>query len=89
MELIEIRKRSENLAQIHLKIANTEKKYSFKYSDSDIFVVDFPEELRKILRLLPVSMTHSLVDKIENYLKSDVVNFPFEMEIEKEILQSV
>ena len=89
MELIEIKKRSKNLAQISLKIADTEKKYSFKYSDSDIFAVDFPEELRKILRLLPVSMTHSLVDKIENYLKSDVANFPFEMEIEKEILQSV
>lgn len=89
MELIEIKKKRGNLAEISLKIADTEKKYTFKYLDGDIFAVDFPEELRKILRLLPVSMTHSLVEKIENYLKSDVENFPFEMEIEREILQLV
>ena len=89
MELIGIKRKEKNLAEIILKIADTEKQYVFSYTDKDIFTVDFPEELRKILRLMPVSITHSLVEKIEIFLKSDVSNFPFEMEIEKEILQSV
>ncbi len=89
MELIEINKKENRKAEIKLKFAEVEKIYKFSYSDGEIFTVDFPEELRKILRLLPVSITHSLVDKIENFLISDTVNFPFEMEIEKEILQMV
>ncbi len=89
MELIGIKRKKKHLAEIRLKIADTEKKYLFSYSDGDIFAFDFPEEFRKILRLMPVSVTHSLIEKVENFLKSDVENFPFEMEIEKEILQSV
>lgn len=89
MELVEIKKGRKNLAEIVLRISDTRKRYVFKYSDSDIFAVDFPEELRKILRLLPAPVTHSLVEKIESFLKSDIENFPFEMEIEKEILQLV
>lgn len=89
MELIKIKKREKNQAEISLKIADTEKTYSFTYFDNDIFAVDFPEELRRLLRLLPTSITHSLVEEIENYLKSDIENFPFELEIEKEILQLV
>lgn len=89
MELIKINKKRENQAEIKLKFADVEKKYEFSYSDGEIFTVDFPEELRRILRLLPVSITHSLIEKIEHYLTSNDVNFPFEMEIEKEILQLV
>ncbi len=89
MELIEINKKSNEQAEIKLKFADAEKRYEFSYTQGEIFTVDFPEELRKILRLLPVSITHSLVEKIENYLTSNTVNFPFEMEIEREILQLV
>lgn len=89
MELISIKKTDKNQAEILLKVADVNKCYSFQYSKNDVFVVDFPEELRKILRLLPASITHSLVEKIENFLTSDVNNFPFEVEIEKEILQLV
>ena len=89
MELIEINKKEKHQAEIKLKFADTEKKYKFSYSDGEIFTVDFPEELRRILRLLPASITHSLVEKIENYLTSNTVNFPFEMEVEREILQLV
>ena len=89
MEIIEIKKRRGNFAEICLKIADTEKKYSFKYYDGDIFAVDFPEDLRKILRLLPASVTHSLVAKIESFLTLGVNDFPLEVEIEKEILQMV
>ena len=89
MEIIKINKKANRQAEIELKFADTKKKYKFSYSDGEIFTVNFPEELRKILRLLPVSITHSLVEKIENYLTSNTVNFPFEMEIEKEILQLV
>lgn len=89
MELIRIDKKSKNQAEILLKFADIKKKYSFVYSDNDIFTLDFPEELRKILRLLPASVTHSLVDKIENFLTSEINDLPFEVEIEKEILQLV
>lgn len=89
MELIEINKKEKHQAEIKLKFADTEKKYEFSYSDGEIFTVDFPEELRRILRLLPASITHSLVEKIENYVTSNTVNFPFEMEVEREILQLV
>lgn len=89
MELIEIKKRENNLAEIVLKISDVEKKYTFKYSDKEIFAADFPEELRRILRLLPATMTHSLVEKIEKFLTTDTETFPFNMEVEKEILQSV
>lgn len=89
MELVEIKKRRGNLAEIRLRIADTEKKYSFKYYDNDIFAVDFPEELRKILRLIPASVTHSLVEKIRNFLASNLNELPFKVELEKEILQLV
>lgn len=89
MELIEINKTEKNKAEITLKIADSMKKYEFTYSVGEIFSADFPGELRKILRLLPVPITHSLVGKIENFLTSKHVSLPFELEIEKEILQMV
>jgi hypothetical protein len=89
MELISINKKSKNQAEILLEFADVTKNYSFLYFDNDIFAVDFPEDLRKILRLLPVSVTHSLVAKIENFLTSNINDLPFEVEIEKEILQMV
>ena len=89
MELIEIKKNGKQRAEISLKIADTVKNYSFSYTDKDIFAVDFPEELKRLLRLLPVSITHSLVEKIENFVTEDIGDFPLEIEIEKEILQLV
>ncbi len=89
MELIEINKKENHQAEIKLKFADTKRKYKFSYTDGDIFTVDLPEELRKILRLLPAPITHSLIEKIENFLTADTVSFPFEMEIEREILQLV
>jgi hypothetical protein len=89
MELIEIKKKEVQRAEISLKIADTIKNYTFSYSDKDIFVVDFPEELRRLLRLLPASITHSLVEKIENFITTDENDLPLEMELEKEILQLV
>lgn len=89
MELVEIRKKANHQAEIVLDFADTVKKYEFSYTDGDVFSVDFPEELRKLLRLLPSTVSHSMIEKIENFLTSNTVNFPFEMEIEKEILQMV
>lgn len=89
MELIEIKKTDKQKAEISLKIADTVKNYSFSYCDKDIFVVDFPEELRRLLRLLPVSITHCLVEKIENFVTSNINELPLEIELEKEILQLV
>lgn len=89
MELIEIKKTNNQTAEISLKIADTVKNYTFSYSDKDIFAVNFPEELKRLLRLLPVTITHSLVEKIENFVTADINELPIEIEIEKEILQLV
>ena len=89
MELVEIKKIGKQKAEINLKIADTIKEYSFSFVDNEIFAVDFPEELRKILRLLPASITHSLVEKIEQFLTADLNEMPFEIELEREILELV
>jgi len=89
MELIGINKKSKNRAEILLKFAGITKNYPFSYSESEVFAVDFPEDLRKILRLLPASVTHSLVAKIESFLTLGIDDLPLEVEIEREILQMV
>jgi len=89
MELIDIKRVSGNNAEIAIKIGGTVKRYGFSYTEGEIFVADFPEELRRLLRLLPVTVAQSIVSKVENCLTSNVPGFPFEFEIEKEILQLV
>ena len=82
MKIIEINKMAINHAEMKFKFTNEVRKFEFSYSDGEIFTADFPEELRKLLRLLPTSITHSLIEKIENHLTKDIVSFPFEIEIE-------
>jgi len=89
MELINIKKTGELKAEISLSIGDIVKKHTITYTDGDIFSIDFPEELRRFLRLVPSSITHKLFERIEHFLTADKKEFPFEMEIEKEILQMV
>lgn len=89
MEIIGIKKTGDKTAEIDLKIADEIKSYSFTFTDESIFTVDFPEDLRRFLRLVPATITHSLVEKIELSLKAEIKEFPFKLEIEKEILQLV
>lgn len=89
MELIDVTKTRKGRAGITIKIGGAIKKYEFSYSGGDIFVVHFPDELKRLLRLLPVTVAQSMVQKIESNLTTNVVSLPFEIEIEKEILQMV
>lgn len=67
MELIEISKKQKGSGEIKLLIAGKIKKYEFSYRDGKLFAVDFPEDLRKILRILPPKVTQGLVKKIKNF----------------------
>jgi hypothetical protein len=68
MELIGINNKSEKKIEIILKIDGKLKSFDFGYSSNGVFAVNFPESLRKVLRPMPVSVTHGLVNLIENYV---------------------
>jgi hypothetical protein len=75
MELIGINNKSEKKIEIILKIDGKLKPFDFEYSSNGIFAVNFPESLRKILRPMPVSVTHSLVNLIEDYVNFGIIDF--------------
>lgn len=83
MELVRINKKGEKRAEAILKVGGDIKNFRFRYSAGEIFAVDLPENLRKILRPLPVSVTQALIKAIEDYVTSDVIKFPVELKSEK------
>ncbi len=89
MELIEIRKLQKGKGEIKLLIAGKSRKYGFSYHDNEIFVVDFPEDLRKILRILPPSVTQGLVKKVKYFTEIDPRFMLPEAKFEKELLSLV
>lgn len=89
MELIAVNKLTDNQAEATFSIAGSLRTYQFSYHDKDIFVAQFPEEMIRFLRLLPVPVTQSVVTKIADCLASTKQSLPFELELEKEILQLV
>jgi hypothetical protein len=89
MELVEIRKGPKGKAAIKLRIADTLKEYEFSYFDREIFAVDFPEELRMVLRVLPPKVTQGLVRKIKSFTTADPGSLPHELELERRALQLV
>jgi hypothetical protein len=82
MELVQINKKGKKI-EIGLKIDRSVKSFAFSYSSGEIFTVDFPEELRKILRPLPVSVTHKLVKVIEDFVDLNKNGFPLKIKTEK------
>jgi hypothetical protein len=89
MELIDVTKTRKGHARLTIKIGGAIKKYEFSHSTGDIFVAHFPDDLKRLLRLLPVAVAQSVVANVENCLTTKTVRLPFEIEIEKEILQMV
>lgn len=75
MELIGLNKKGGRKIELVLKVGDKIKSFDFEYSSKDIFAVDFPESLRKILRPLPVSVTQNLVNLIENYVNFGLNEF--------------
>lgn len=86
MEIVEINKTRMDRAEVTMRIGGAIKRYEFSYSNGGIFVAHFPEEMKRLLRLLPVTVARSIVTKIEASLSSNGITLPFEVEIEKEIL---
>lgn len=89
MELVDIRKTEPGKAEITIGIGGTTKIYDFSYVDKEIFAVQFPEELERMLRLLPVSVMQSIVKKIKKVLTAKDTTLPYSIELEKEILALV
>ncbi len=78
MELIGLNKKGERKIEIILKVGGKLKAFDFEYSSNDVFVVNFPESLRKILRPMPVSVTQNLVNLIEDYVNFGLNEFSTE-----------
>jgi hypothetical protein len=89
MEVVEIRKGQKGRASVKLRFADTLKEYEFSYFDREIFAVDFPEELSKLLRVLPPKVTKGLVRKIKHFIAADPAVLPHELELEERALQMV
>ncbi len=83
MEILTIRQINNQKLELVLGINGSEKIFRFNYRLEDIFAVDFPEDLRKILRPLPASITQELVKTLKLYLKSDSVIFPITLKTRK------
>ncbi len=75
MELIGLNKKGKKKIEIILKVGRKLESFDFEYSSSDIFAVNFPENLRRILRPMPVSVTQNLVNLIENYVNFGLNDF--------------
>ena len=89
MDLLEIRKRQKGTGEIKLLIAGKRKKYEFSYLNGELFAVDFPEDLRKILRILPPKVTQGLVKKIKNFTEIEPRFVLQEAVFEKELISLV
>ncbi|MGD9588242.1 MAG: hypothetical protein AB7Q37_05850 [Pyrinomonadaceae bacterium] len=89
MELLEISKNQKGTGEIKLLIAGKQKKYEFSYRDGELFAVDFPEDLRKILRILPPKVTQGLVKKIKNFTEIEPRFTLHEAKFEAELLRLV
>jgi hypothetical protein len=89
MELVEISKTKQGKGEIKLLIAGKLKRYEFAYFDDEIFAVDFPEDLKKILRILSPRATRSLVEKIKHFTHTDPSFLKQETKFEKELLALV
>jgi len=86
MELVEISKKQKGQGEIKLLIAGKLKRYEFSYRDGDLFAVDLPEDLRKILRILPPKVTQGLIKKIKHFTETDSRFAVPEAKFEKELL---
>lgn len=79
MELIGLNRKDNKKIELILKIGDKLKAFEFEYSSNEIFAVNFPESLRKILRPMPVKITQNLVNLIENYVNFGLTNFSEEI----------
>lgn len=83
MEVLNIKKLKDQEIELVLEINGSKESFHFKYWLEDIFAVDFPEELRKILRPFPASVTQKLVKTLKLYLQADSMNFPVNLKTRK------
>ncbi len=89
MELIDVKKTRPGQAEMTIFFGGTRIRYDITYANADIFVVSFPDELKRLLHLMPVSVTQSIVSKLGSVLTADGDGLPFKIEVEKEILALV
>lgn len=89
MELLEISKKRQGKGDIKLLIAGKSRKFEYSYVEGDVFAVDFPEDLKKILRILSPGVTQGLLKKIKHFTEPDPIFDRQEAKFEKELLALV
>lgn len=89
MELLEISKKEKGKGEIKLLIAGKSKKYEFTYVEGELFAVDFPEDLKKILRIVSPSVAQGLLKKIKHFTAPDPVFTRQDSNVERELLALV
>ena len=89
MDLVDVRKTSPGKAVMTIDFAGSLRLYDISYSNADIFVVNFPDDFTRLLHLLPVAISRSVVSKLKSVLTANENGLPYTIELEKEILALV
>ena len=91
MEIIEIAKTDKDRGKITLKFAGALRYYDFTVFNPDggIFGVSFPEELNRLLRVLPIPITQTLVRAIRDSVESNATDLPTDLKLESRLLEMV
>ena len=83
MEVIKIQKQPNNQIEMTVREKSRVRQFVFTYFDNELFGVDFPEELRKLLRPLPASITHTVVKAIKQVVRDEFVRLPIFLNAQK------
>ena len=59
------------------------REFVFDYFDNELFGVDFPEDLRKLLRSLPASITQTVVKVVKQVVRDEFVYLPIFLNAQK------
>lgn len=91
MEIIKIAKTDKDRGTITLKFAGTLRSYDFAVFNPEggIFGVNFHEDLNRLLRVLPIPITQTLVRAIRDSLESKPTNLPTDLKLESRLLEMV
>ena len=83
MEVVKIQKQANNQIRMTVKEKGRVRPFVFTYFDNELFGVDFPEELRELLRPLPASITQTVVKAIKQVVRDEIVRLPLFLNAQK------
>lgn len=83
MEVIKIQKQANNQIRMTVREKGRVRQFEFDYFDNQLFGVNFPEELRELLRPLPASITQTVVKAIKQVVRDEFVRLPLLLNAQK------